>query len=70
MRTFGLILIVAGVAGFYYCSQQLANLQPLPAEYSVEDSLRTDRGKMEAGRFLSAGGVIIGLLFVVYPQGR
>ena len=70
MRTFGLILLVAGVAGFYYCTQQLANLEPLPAEYSVEDSLRTDRGKMEAGRFASAGGAIVGLLLLLYPQGR
>ena len=70
MRTFGLILLVAGVVGFFYCSRQMADLAPVPAEYSVEESLQTDRGKMEAGRFAAAGGVIVGLLLIFFPQGR
>ena len=70
MRTFGFVLIVAGFLGFYYCSEQLSEMQPLPAEYSLEDSLRTDRGKMEAGRFVSAGAGLIGLLLAFFPQGR
>ena len=70
MRTFGYILIVAGFVGFYYCSQQLSDLPPVPAEYSVEDTLRTDRGKMEAGRFFAASAGLVGLLLAFFPQGR
>ena len=70
MRTFGYLLIVAGFAGFIYCSQQMSQLEPLPAEYSVEDSLRTDRGKMEAGRYASAAAGLVGLLLAFFPQGR
>ena len=70
MRTFGYLLLIAGCAAFYYCNQQLDRLEPLPAEYSVEDSLRTDRGKMEAGRFAAAAAAAMGLVLALYPEGR
>jgi hypothetical protein len=70
MRTFGLILLVAGVAGFLYCGSQLSGLDPLPADLALGDYLRNDAGRYELGRYVSLGGALIGLLLALYPQGR
>ena len=70
MRTFGYVLFIAGCFGAYHYHQQLERLEPLPAGYSVEDSLRTDRGKAEAGRFAAAAAAAIGLVLALYPEGR
>jgi len=70
MRTFGLLLVVAGIVGFFYCSTQLDKLEPLPEGLSITASLKYPAGKMEVGRFaaVTAGG--IGVLFMLFPQGR
>jgi hypothetical protein len=70
MRGFGFVLLVAGVLGFYYCTQQLAGKEPISSQYSVEETLQTDQGKYEVGRFAAAGAALIGLLLALYPQGR
>jgi hypothetical protein len=70
MRNFGLALLIAGCVGFYYSSQRMESLAPLPSDVAVEDAMRTDRGKWEAARYASVGGVVIGLLFIFFPQGR
>jgi len=70
MRNFGLILLLAGIGGFLYCSSQLSGLDPLPASVPISDYLRTDPGRFELGRYASVGAALIGLLLAVFPQGR
>ena len=70
MRNFGFVLLVAGCLGFYHCSERMSAFEPLPESYSVQDSLHTERGKWEAGRYACAAAAFIGLLFVFAPQGR
>jgi hypothetical protein len=70
MRNFGLVLLLAGVAGVFYCSSQMSRFEPLREELSVSESLETDRGKWEAGRYACAAGAVMGLLLAMMPQGR
>lgn len=64
MRNFGLVLLLAGGVGFFYCSSRASQLGPVPEHLSVEDSLRTDAGKNEAARYASAAAGFVGLLVV------
>jgi hypothetical protein len=70
MRAFGYVLLIAGCFAAYQCHQRMKSLEPLPAGFSVEDSLRTDRGKMEAGRFAGVGVAAIGLVLALFPEGK
>ena len=70
MRNFGLLLVVAGIAGVFYCSSQMSRFEPLREGYTVAESLETDRGKWEAGRYACAAGAVMGVLFILMPQGR
>lgn len=70
MRTFGYLLFIAGCFGAYHFNEQVKRHDPLPAGYSVEDSLRTERGKAEAGRFGAVAGAAIGLVLAFFPEGR
>lgn len=70
MRNFGMILLVAGVAGFFYCSSQASQHEPLPAGLGVSESLETERGKWEAGRYACAAGAFMGILLSMFPKGR
>ena len=70
MRNFGLVLLLAGVAGVFYCSSQMSRFEPLREGLSVSESLETDRGKWEAGRAACAVGAVMGLVLAMMPQGR
>ena len=70
MRTFGLVLLAAGVLGFLYCSSQLSALDPVPAGVELGEYMRYEAGKMELGRYAAAIGAFIGLLLAFFPQGR
>jgi hypothetical protein len=70
MRTFGLLLLVAGVAGFLYCSSQLSGADPMPAGVSLSDYLHTDPGRYELGRYASVAAALVGLLLAFFPSGR
>ena len=70
MRNFGFVLLLAGAAGIWYCSQQVSRFEPLREGLSVEESLGTDRGKWEAGRAAAAVGAVAGVLLILMPQGR
>ena len=56
MRNFGFVLLLAGVFGVFYCSSQVSRFEPLREGLSVSESLETDRGKWEAGRYACAAG--------------
>ena len=70
MRTFGLLLLVAGVAGFFYCSSRASEFEPLRPGLSVSESLETDRGKWDAGRYASAAAAFMGIVIWMVPKGR
>ena len=70
MRTFGLLLLVAGVAGFFYCSSRASELEPLRPGLSVSESLETDRGKWDAGRYAGAAAAFAGIVIWMLPKGR
>ena len=70
MRTFGYVLFIACCFGLYRFNEEVKRHDPLPAGYSVEDSLRTERGKAEAARFGCAAGAAIGLVLAFFPEGR
>jgi hypothetical protein len=70
MRTLGLILIIAGIAGYLYCTNQMAGLAPLGANADAADYFRNTTGRLELGRYASAAAALIGLLMTFFPQGR
>jgi hypothetical protein len=70
MRTLGFVLLLAGVAGFFYSGSRASELEPLRAGLSVSESLATDRGKWDAARYGCAAAAFAGLLLAMYPQGR
>jgi hypothetical protein len=72
MRTFGLLLLVAGVVGFFYCGAELTKVQPLPEDQAltVQESLEYPAGRYEAGRYGSVVLGVFGVLFIALPKGN
>jgi hypothetical protein len=70
MRRFGIILIGLGAGAYYFCSQQLATETPVPAGLSIEESLEYPAGRYEVAEHVAAMVGGIGLLMLVFPQGR
>ena len=65
MRNLGFVLLVAGVAGFFYCSSQTSRFEPLPMGLGVSEALQTERGKWEAGRYACVAGAFMGILLAM-----
>ena len=55
---------------YFYCSTQLKGSDPVPPGLSIEESVRYPAGQYQIGEYVGAmlGGV--GLLLMLYPQGR
>ena len=70
MRNFGFILLLAGVAGFFYCSSQASQYEPLRAGLGVGESLETERGQWDAGRYACAAAAFTGLVLTMIPKNR
>jgi hypothetical protein len=70
MRNFGLLMIIAGIAGFVYCTGQLGNYDPVPEGLSIGRSWDYPAGKLEVGRYAAAASAMIGFLMTMFPQGR
>jgi hypothetical protein len=70
MRTFGLLLLIAGIAGGVYFSNELGGVDPLPTGLSISESLREPAGKLEAARDASVAAGIFGLIFIALWKGR
>jgi hypothetical protein len=70
MRNFGAILLILGIGGFLYCSNQLSNLPPLASGLSVGDSLQQPAGRWDMARYACAAGAGFGLLMAIFPKGR
>jgi hypothetical protein len=70
MRNLGFFLILAGVAGFFYCSSRASQYEPLRAGLSVSESLETERGQWDAGRYAAAAFAFTGIVLTMLPKGR
>jgi hypothetical protein len=70
MRNLGVILLLGGILGFFYCTTQLSSLDPVSAEASIGDYLRNHAGRMELGQYVAAGAAVVGALLAMFPKGR
>jgi len=70
MRNLGGILLLAGVVGFFYSSDRVSQAPPLNESATITETLREERGRWEAARFLSVAAAGIGLLLATFPKGR
>jgi hypothetical protein len=70
MRNLGLILLLGGILGFFYCTSQMSTLAPLPGDAGVGDYLRNQVGRLELARYVAAGAAVIGAILALFPRGR
>jgi hypothetical protein len=70
VRNFGGILIVAGIVGFLYCSNELGKAEAVPEGLSVSQSFRYPAGKLEVGRYGALAVAGMGVLLALFPSGR
>lgn len=70
MRSFGIVLVVCGVLGFFYCGDQAKRFDPVPEETGWRKGLEYPAGQWEAARYACAMGSAIGLLLSIVPKGR
>jgi hypothetical protein len=70
VRTFGLVLLVVGIVGGLYCSDQMSKSEPVPPGLSVSESLRYASGRYEVGEYGCAAAGALGLILLLMPTGR
>ena len=70
MRNFGWILLLLGVAGFFYSGSRASEFEPLRPGLSVSESMETDRGKWDAARYGCAAAAFTGLVLTMLTRGR
>lgn len=70
MRGFGLLLLLIGVGGYFYCSSQLSALGPVPEGLSLGAAFEHPAGRWEVGTYASAAAGVFGALMAAYPRGR
>ena len=70
MRNFGTLMLVIGVAGFLYCSQQLSKAGTVPEGKSISESLEYDAGRWEVGRYACGAAAVFGLIMTMMPKAR
>jgi hypothetical protein len=70
MRNFGGIMLVLGVLGFFYCSEQKDKSPALPEGLSLGDAIHQPAGKWDMGRYGCAALAGFGLLMAFFPKGR
>lgn len=70
MRRFGLILILLGGFGFFHFSQSHEGVQPTDPGTSITREMSSPEGRAELFRYASAGAAFVGILLLLFPQGR
>lgn len=68
MRTFGLLLLVGGIAGALYCSDQIAHLEPVPPGLSISASLQYSAGRFEVAEYVGAAAAFMGAILILMPR--
>jgi hypothetical protein len=70
MRNFGTLLLIGGILGFLYCSQQASKAGTVPEGKSISESLEYDAGKWEVGRYACGAAAVFGLIMTLMPKAR
>jgi hypothetical protein len=70
MRNLGGILLILGIGGFLYCSNQQSTIAPLASELTIGESLEQPAGRWEMARYGCAAAAGFGLLMALFPKGR
>lgn len=70
MRTFGFVLLAAGLAGFLWAGDRLGRLAPAAEGLTLEQHWDHPAGRLEILRYGSVCAAGIGLLLVFFPKGR
>ena len=70
MRNFGVLMLVAGIVGFLYCSDQASKAGTVPEGKTISESLEYDAGKWEVGRYASGAAAFFGLLTIMVAKDR
>jgi hypothetical protein len=72
MKTLGLLMLMGGIAGFFYFSSQLGAVDPLPTgqALTIWEALEYPAGKLEAAKDTAAAVAIFGLIFIVFWKDR
>jgi hypothetical protein len=70
MRSFGALLLLLGVFGFLYATDRVAQSPEVNPGATVTETLREEKGRWEAIRYVAAAAGGIGLLMALYPKGR
>ena len=67
MRRVGLVLLVLGLAGFFFATAQKARYEKTPAEGPLSLSRDAAVYQWETARWLLAGVGVIGVVFTILP---
>ena len=70
MRNFGVLMLVAGIVGFLYCSDQASKAGTVPEGKSISESLEYDAGKWEVARYACGAAAFFGLLMTMVAKDR
>lgn len=70
MRNFGALLLLLCTVGFFYASSKLSEVEPLPSDIGVRQSLDYPAGRWEMARFGFAAGAGIGLVLALFVRDR
>jgi hypothetical protein len=70
MRNTGVVMLLLGILGFFYCTGRLAEAPPVPEGLTVGESLEYAAGKWELARYACAVVGGFGLLMSFFPKGR
>jgi hypothetical protein len=66
----GLVLLAAGLLGFFYCATQLSDMEPVPDGVELREYTQYEAGTLELARYAAAIVGLIGLLMTLFPSGR
>ncbi|HUL78177.1 MAG TPA: hypothetical protein VL691_13010 [Vicinamibacteria bacterium] len=70
MRSFGAVLLLLGILGFFYASSRLDDVEPLPQGLSVGEGVRLPAGRWQIARYGCGAVAGLGLLLAMFPKGR
>ncbi len=70
MRTFGLVMLVLGLAGFFYCQQQMEKYEAPPLGLSIQESWRHPQARWQLGQYAGGFVGVVGVLALMFPKGR
>ena len=64
------IVVLLGVIGFFYCSDRVSKLPPLPEGLTVTETLREPTGRWIVGRFACACLSASGAVLLIFARSR